>query len=61
MVVDRKGHAVASQTRALRDIDGVIVLDGTWSQAKALWWRNAWMVECRRIVLGPNMRPATAG
>jgi DTW domain-containing protein len=30
------------------------VLDGTWSQAKALWWRNAWMLKCRRVVLGPR-------
>jgi DTW domain-containing protein len=54
VVVDRKGAAVANQDRTLRDIEGVIVLDGTWSQAKALWWRNAWMLKCRRIVLGPR-------
>ena len=37
----------------LRQIDGIILLDGNWSQAKALWWRNAWMLKCRRVVLGP--------
>jgi len=30
-----------------------VLLDGTWSQAKALWWRNAWMLKCQRVILGP--------
>jgi DTW domain-containing protein YfiP len=38
----------------LRHIQGVVLLDGTWSQAKALWWRNPWMLKCRRVVLGPH-------
>jgi DTW domain-containing protein YfiP len=54
VVVDKKGEAVDHQEAALRDIEGIILLDGTWSQAKALWWRNAWMLKCRRIVLGPR-------
>jgi DTW domain-containing protein YfiP len=53
VVLDRKGQAEAQQAAALRDLEGVIVLDGTWSQAKALWWRNAWMLKCRRVILGP--------
>jgi DTW domain-containing protein YfiP len=32
----------------------VVLLDGTWSQAKALWWRNAWMLKCQRVILGPS-------
>lgn len=35
-------------------IKGLIVLDGTWSQAKALWWRNAWLLKLKRIVLRPK-------
>jgi len=35
-------------------IEGVVLLDGTWSQAKALWWRNAWMLKCQRVILGPK-------
>jgi DTW domain-containing protein YfiP len=54
VVLTRKGDAVPDQNQALRDIQGVIVLDGTWSQAKALWWRNAWILKCRRIVLAPR-------
>jgi DTW domain-containing protein YfiP len=51
LVIDRKGR--------LRDLprhglDGIIVLDGTWSQAKTLWWRNAWLLRLPRIVLTPR-------
>jgi len=53
VVVDRKGEAIADQKAALRDIEGIVLLDGTWSQAKALWWRNAWMLKCQRVILGP--------
>lgn len=35
-------------------LQGLVVLDGTWSQAKALWWRNAWLLKLRRIVLNPK-------
>jgi len=54
VVVNRNGGAVDRQDDALRAIEGIILLDGTWSQAKALWWRNAWMLKCKRIVLGPK-------
>jgi DTW domain-containing protein YfiP len=53
IAVNRKGEAEADQDSALKYIEGVIVLDGTWSQAKALWWRNPWMLRCRRVVLSP--------
>ena len=33
---------------------GLLVLDGTWSQAKALWWRNPWLLKLDRIVLRPR-------
>jgi DTW domain-containing protein YfiP len=54
VVLSRKGEPLPDQNQALRDIQGVIVLDGTWSQAKALWWRNAWILKCRRVVLSPR-------
>jgi DTW domain-containing protein YfiP len=44
----------------VRDIEGIVLLDGNWSQAKALWWRNAWMLKCRRVILGPS-RPSRYG
>ena len=42
------------QRAILSEIEGVVLLDGTWSQAKALWWRNAWMLKCQRVILGPK-------
>ena len=54
VAIDRKGEIEDSQRSILKDIEGVVLLDGTWSHAKALWWRNAWMLKCRRIILGPK-------
>ncbi|MSO98855.1 MAG: DTW domain-containing protein, partial [Rhodospirillaceae bacterium] len=54
VLVDKKGKAVDHQAALLSEIEGLIVLDGTWSQAKAMWWRNAWLLKCRRVILGPK-------
>jgi len=35
------------------ELEGIILLDGTWSQAKTLWWRNAWLLKVRRAILNP--------
>ncbi len=35
-------------------LDGVIVLDGTWSKAKTLWWRNPWLAKLNRLTLQPK-------
>lgn len=40
--------------------EGLVVLDGTWSQAKALWWRNAWLLKLRRGILEPE-KPSLYG
>jgi DTW domain-containing protein YfiP len=56
VAVDAKGAPLADQDRVLREIEGVILLDGSWSQAKTLWWRNPWVLKCRRIVLNPKRR-----
>ncbi len=34
-------------------LEGIVILDGTWSQAKALWWRNAWLLKLKRMILQP--------
>lgn len=60
VAIDRKGEIEDGQRAILKDIEGIVLLDGTWSQAKALWWRNAWMLKCRRIILGPE-RPSLYG
>jgi DTW domain-containing protein len=54
VLLDRKGAALPDQDAALAEIEGIVILDGSWSQAKALWWRNPWMLKCRRVVLGPR-------
>jgi DTW domain-containing protein YfiP len=54
LAIDRKGQPEHHQREILDDIEGIVVLDGTWSQAKALWWRNAWMLKCQRVILGPS-------
>lgn len=54
VMLDRKGVPIPDQERALAEIDGIVVLDGTWSQAKALWWRNPWVLKGKRAVLGPR-------
>ncbi|MDO8605263.1 MAG: tRNA-uridine aminocarboxypropyltransferase [Phaeospirillum sp.] len=60
VALDAKGAPCPDQTKALAFIEGVIVLDGTWSQAKALWWRNPWVLKCKRVILGPK-RPSRYG
>ena len=54
VAIDRKGEMEEGQRAILKDIEGIVLLDGTWSQAKALWWRNAWMLKCQRVILGPR-------
>src|SRR3954452_7092550 len=53
IAINRKGEVEDNQRAILKDIEGVVLLDGTWSQAKALWWRNAWMLKCQRVILNP--------
>jgi DTW domain-containing protein YfiP len=60
VAIDRKGQMEEGQRAILKDIEGIVLLDGTWSQAKALWWRNAWMLKCQRVILGPK-RPSRYG
>jgi DTW domain-containing protein YfiP len=60
VAINRKGEVEDNQRAILKDIEGIVLLDGTWSQAKALWWRNAWMLKCQRVILGPA-RPSRYG
>ena len=53
-LVDSKGVPLPGQAKLLGQLDGVIVLDGSWSQAKTLWWRNPWVLRTRRLVLNPK-------
>jgi len=60
VAVDGKGVPLADQERVLDEIEGLVLLDGSWSQAKTLWWRNPWVLKCRRLVLNPK-RPSRYG
>lgn len=51
LLMDRDGRL---RDLAKPGLDGILVLDGTWSQAKTLWWRNAWLLKLPRLVLNPR-------
>ena len=57
VALDSHGEPAADQAAMLRDLDGAVLLDGSWSEAKALWWRNPWLLKLRRLVLDPQ-RPS---
>jgi DTW domain-containing protein YfiP len=58
--VDRDGKPLADITQKAIRLKGIVVLDGTWSQAKTLWWRNAWLLKLHRAVLNPE-KPSRYG
>ena len=48
-VTTRRGAPLEPQ-----DLEGILVLDGTWSKAKTLWWRNPWLNKLNRMNLRPT-------
>lgn len=54
-VTTRRGQNVAPAA-----LEGLIVLDGTWSKAKTLWWRNPWLNKLNRLTLKPE-KPSIYG
>lgn len=48
-VASRKGEVLEPTS-----LEGVIVIDGTWSKAKTLWWRNPWLSKLNRMTLKPK-------
>ena len=60
---EAEGEQVAARSGALLEpgaLEGIIVLDGTWSKAKTLWWRNPWLAKLNRMTLKPE-RPSIYG
>jgi DTW domain-containing protein YfiP len=49
-IVNRKKKPVENGL----SLRGIVALDGSWKQAKALWWRNPWLLKLNRISLNPN-------
>lgn len=35
---------------------GIIAIDGSWKQAKTIWWRNPWFLKLNRISLNPDFQ-----
>jgi len=60
IVLGRNGEPVADGDAILGSLDGVVLLDGSWKEAKTLWWRNPWLLKLQRIVLNPPL-PARLG
>jgi DTW domain-containing protein YfiP len=56
VALDKKGAALENQDKALAGLRGVVVFDGSWSQAKTLWWRNPWVLKARRLALNPRKK-----
>ena len=56
IALNRHGEPAADQEGMLHGLDGVVVLDGTWKEAKTLWWRNPWLLKLRRLVLNPQRK-----
>jgi DTW domain-containing protein len=54
VALDRTGEPLADQMGARAGLKGIVALDGNWAQAKALWWRNAWLTRLRRFVVVPD-------
>ncbi len=54
-VTTRRGAEIAPSS-----LEGIIVLDGTWSKAKTLWWRNPWLNKLQRMALTPQ-KPSIYG
>jgi DTW domain-containing protein YfiP len=54
-ITTRRGAALEPS-----QIDGIVVLDGTWSKAKTLWWRNPWLNKLSRVNLAPT-KPSIYG
>ena len=53
---DSPGDQVAGRGGAVIEpgaLEGIVVLDGTWSKAKTLWWRNPWLTKLNRLTLKP--------
>jgi DTW domain-containing protein YfiP len=54
---EAEGPGVTSRGAAGIDpstLEGIIVLDGTWSKAKTLYWRNPWLGKLNRMTLAPD-------
>lgn len=59
-LIDKKSQIVPNSSQMIKSLKGIVILDGTWSQAKTLWWRNSWLLKLQRMVLLPT-KPSLYG
>ncbi len=59
-MLGRDGVPLADPAPVLRGLAGIVLIDGSWKEAKTLWWRNPWLLKLHRLVLHPPM-PARLG
>jgi hypothetical protein len=59
-VLGSAGRPLADPDPILRGLAGIVLIDGSWKEAKALWWRNPWLLKLHRLVLDPPS-PARLG
>jgi hypothetical protein len=53
---EASGDQITTRSGALVEpasLEGIIALDGTWSKAKTLWWRNPWLNKLKRVSIKP--------
>ena len=60
---DKPITIVSAKKKPLEDfskLKGIVILDGSWKQAHALWWRNPWLLRLNKISIKPvknSLRP----
>jgi tRNA-uridine aminocarboxypropyltransferase len=60
IVLDKNGEPLPDQEEALAGLKGIVIFDGSWAQAKTLWWRNPWVLKAKRLALNPK-KPSLYG
>ena len=60
IILGRDGEPIADPAPILKRLDGIVLIDGSWKEAKTLWWRNPWLLKLHRLVVNPPA-PARLG
>ncbi len=60
IILGRDGAPIADPAPILKRLDGIVLIDGSWKEAKTLWWRNPWLLKLHRLVVNPPA-PARLG
>lgn len=47
----RAPRVLGTKSPADTPLEGVVILDGNWKQAKTLWWRNPWLLRLTHLAV----------